>query len=323
MVTNCLSCRFVYKRANLHTNLCLFQLMTGLVRIKSPWKQLLVLFLVFSPQLLLLVISLFSTAEINIDTSTPEALAGLKGAQAFSTIAFFLLPAFLYSVFCFRMRYGYYLGLTKPQLPNMYVLAVIVIIFSFPVVFWLGMLNEKIHLPEWMTSLEKDSAAQMEAILKVNNPFDLIVNIIVIGLLPAFCEEIFFRGAMQRVMIHVTKSAWAGIIITAILFSALHLQFMGFLPRMFMGVVMGVLYWYSGSLWTSVIAHFVYNAIQVVAVAYAPKLTSNNPEVPLLAGIASGVAVWAVLWYYRKQSTITYAKVYRTEDYEPHKNFMT
>jgi membrane protease YdiL (CAAX protease family) len=278
--------------------------------------QLGVLFLVFSPQLILLVISLFSTTEVNIDISTPEAIAGLKGAQAFSSLAFFLLPAFLYSVFCFRGRYGDFLGLKPAQMPNMYVFAIIVIVFAFPVVFWLGILNEKIDLPEWMKSLETDTAAQMEAILKVNSPLDLIVNIIVIGLLPAFCEEIFFRGALQRVLIHITKSPWAGIIITAVIFSALHLQFVGFLPRMFMGVVMGVLYWYSGSLWTSVIAHFVYNTVQVVAVAYLPKLTANNPEVPLLAALASGIAVWAILWYYRKQSTITFAKVYNWDKWD-------
>lgn len=297
--------------------------MTGQVRIKSPWMQLVVLFLVFLPQILLLVFSLFSETGPSIDMSDPVVVRELKLAQAISSLAFFLLPAFLYAVFSFRGRYGYFLGFKNAQHPNMYLLSILCIIFAFPVVFWLGWLNESINLPEWMTSLEKDTAAQMEAFLKVNNPLDLVINIIIIALLPAFCEEIFFRGALQRVMIHLTKSAWAGIIITAILFSALHMQFLGFLPRMFMGVVMGVLYWYSGSLWTSIAAHFVYNAVQVVAVAYLPKLAQNNPEVPVLAGIACGIAVWAILWYYRKQSTITYAKVYRTEEYEPFQNYLT
>jgi uncharacterized protein len=297
--------------------------MTGQVRIKSPGRQLLVLFLVFLPQMLLLVFSLFTSTDVSVDMSDPKVVSGLKGAQAISTLAFFLLPAFLYAVFCFRGRYGFFLGLKKAQLSNMYPLAIVCIVFAFPVVFWLGWLNEHINLPEWMSSLEKDTSAQMEAFLKVNNTFDIIINIIIIALLPAFCEEIFFRGALQRVMIHVTKSPWAGIIITAILFSALHLQFLGFLPRLFMGVVLGALYWYSGSLWTCVAAHFVYNAVQVVAVAYAPKLIQNNPDVPILAGVACGIAVWAILWYYRKQSTTTYARVYRTEDYEPYQNFMT
>jgi membrane protease YdiL (CAAX protease family) len=297
--------------------------MTGQVRIKSARMQLLILFLVFLPQLLLLVFSLFINPDtiVKMDLSNPKVVTETKLAQALSTLAFFLLPAFLYAVFSFRSRYGFYLGLKKPQFANMYLLAIMCIIFAFPVVFWLGWLNDLVNLPEWMTRMEKTSSEQMEAILKVNQPVDIVINIIVIALLPAFCEEIFFRGALQRVLIHLTRNPWAGIIITAILFSALHLQFEGFLPRLFMGVVMGALYWYSGSLWTCVTAHFVYNAIQVVAVAYLPKLAANNPDVPILAGIASGIAVWAILWYYRKQSTVNYAKVYG-EDYEPHKNFM-
>jgi membrane protease YdiL (CAAX protease family) len=296
--------------------------MTGQVRIKSPWTQLLVLFLVFFPQLALLTLSVFVDVpdDIGLDASDHAAITQAKLQQASLTLGFFLLPAFLYAIFCFRNNYGYFLGLKKAQLPNMYLLAVLCIIFAFPVVFWLGWINERIHLPEWMTRMEEMSAQQMEAILKVTGPGDLILNLVVVALLPAFCEEIFFRGAMQRVLIHVTRSPWMGIIITAILFSALHLQFQGFLPRLFMGIVMGILYWYSGSLWTCVTAHFFYNAIQVVAVAYAPNLTDTNQELPILAGVASGIAVWAILWYYCKQSTTSWAKVYHEDEYN---NYLT
>ncbi len=306
--------QFQRKRANLHTNLRLFQLMTGHLRVKSPWIQVGILFLVFSPQLAMLALALAIGGDVNLDTSNPESLGNLKLVQAISSIGFFVLPAFLYVVFCFRGRYGYFLGLKKAPLANMYILGILCIIFSFPVVSLLGTLNREINLPEWVVSMEKSNSAQLEAFLKVSGPGDLIINLFVIALLPAFCEELFFRGAMQRVLIHLTKSPWAGIIITAILFSALHMQFLGFLPRMFMGIVLGALYWYSGSLWTSILAHFIFNAVQVVAVAYMPDLAENDPEIPMLAGIASGIAVWAILWYYRKQSTVTYAKVYRTDD---------
>ena len=290
--------------------------MTGEVRIKSPTKQLLVLFLVFFPQLLLLVLSIFVDVPegAGLDANNRSAITQAKLQQASMTLGFFMLPAFLYAIFCFRSNYGSYLGLKKAQHANMYLLAVLCIIFAFHVVFWLGWLNEKINLPEWMTRMESMSSEQMETILKVNGPGDLILNLVVVALLPAFCEELFFRGAMQRVLIHVTRNPWTGIIITAILFSALHLQFQGFLPRLFMGMVMGILYWYSGSLWTCITAHFVYNAIQVVAVAYAPTLTENNEQVPILAGVASGIAVWAILWFYRKQSVTTWARVYREEE---------
>jgi len=285
--------------------------MTGYIRIKSPWVQLGIFLLVFSPQLALLVFSLFAgKPDEMIDFTDPAMIAQLKWTQAFSSLTFFLVPAFLYAVFTFRGRYGHFLGLKAAQKQNMYVLAILCLLLSMPAVFWLGALNEQIDLPEWMTSLEQSSAEQMKAFLHVSKPMDVVINVIVIALLPAFCEEIFFRGAMQRIMIHLTRNAWAGIIITAILFSALHLQFAGFLPRMFLGTVLGMLYWYSGSLWTSIAAHFVYNGVQVVWAAFTPTFATGNPETTMLAVVASAVAVAAILLYYRRQSVSSFAGVY-------------
>ncbi len=127
-----------------------------------------------------------------------------------------------------------------------------------------------------MLDLEKDTTKQVQAFLKADNIFDIIINVFVIAFLPAVCEEICFRGALQRIIINLSKNAWLGIIITAILFSALHMQFLGFLPRMFLGIVLGALYWYSGSIWPSVLAHFVNNAVQVVGVSYAPEYVEKE-----------------------------------------------
>ena len=162
----------------------------------------------------------------------------------------------------------------------------------------------------------------MEEFLKIRNWYDVYVNIIVIALLPAICEELFFRGALQRVMIHLTKSPVLGIIIAAFLFSALHLQFAGFLPRMFLGIVLGVLYWYSGSLWTCMLAHFVFNGIQVIIVSYAPKYINVNPSPALFAAIVSIIAVSGVLYYYSRQSSVTWKKVYEIDELNEHNQFL-
>jgi membrane protease YdiL (CAAX protease family) len=111
-------------------------------------------------------------------------------------------------------------------------------------------------------------------------------------------------------------------VLTAVLFSALHMQFLGFLPRMFLGIVLGAFYWFSGSIYTSMIAHFVNNAVQVLFASYAPEYIDKNPETPLLAGIASGIVVWAILWFFQKQTTITYSKVYNTDELTPTNQFM-
>lgn len=294
--------------------------MFGHLRIKSPWKQLLVLLLVASP--LLLTIGLAVGTDVKVDMNKRGVVESLKWSQAFSSLAFFFLPAFLYAVFTFTGKYFYQLGFRKADKQNMYVLGIICILMAFPIVFWLGQLNQLIPMPESLTTMEKQASEQIQIFLKANSTMDVIVNVLIIALLPAICEEMFFRGALQRVLIHITRNPWVGIILTGFLFSALHLQFQGFLPRMFLGIVLGVLFWYSGSLWTCILAHFVNNAVQVIAVSYAPKYIAKNPDTPILAAIISAVAVWAILWYYQRQSSITYAKVYRIDDLTPTNQFI-
>jgi len=297
--------------------------MYGHLRISSPWKQLLVLFLVFSPQLLLLIFGIFIGNEVETNKMVENiSVDTLKWYQASSSVLFFLLPAFLYVVFVFRGRYFYFLGFKKADKQNMYVLAVCAVLFTFPFVFWLGELNRMIPLPEWMTRMEESTAKQMEDFLKVRNWYDVYVNVIVIALLPAICEELFFRGALQRVMIHLTKNPVLGIIISSFLFSALHLQFAGFLPRMFLGMVLGVLYWYSGSLWTCILAHFVFNGTQVLLVSFAPKYINVSPSPALFAAVVSIIAVSGVLYYYCRESSVSWKKVYKTDELNEHNQFL-
>ncbi len=293
------------------------------LRIRSAWKQLLVLVLVFSPQMLLLLMGLLAGNELDAAKTAEKMPVNMqKWLQASSSFLFFLLPAFLFAVFVFRGRYFYFLGLKKANKQNMYVLAACCVLFTFPLVFWLGEINRMLPLPEWMTKMEESTGKQMEEFLKVRHWYDVPINVIIIALLPAFCEELFFRGALQRVIIYITRSPWVGILIASFLFSALHLQFAGFLPRMFLGIVLGILYWYSGSLWTCVLAHFIFNAAQVLWVSYAPEYINANPSLPLFAAIVSAVSVGAILYFYRKQSTVTWSKVYEITELNPHNQFI-
>lgn len=294
--------------------------MIGHLRIKSPWKQLAIL-LAF-PVVLVAANAFFPAPANKIDLADPKVVAGLKWAQAFSSVILFVLPTFLYSVYTFTGKRMYFLGFKKAEHTNMYILAALCVILAFPFVSFLGELNQRINLPSSMVELENKASGQMEAFFKSRKPVDVLINVIVIGLLPAICEEVFFRGALQRILIELTRNPLVGILITGFLFSALHLQFQGFLPRMFLGVVLGVLYWYSGSLWTVIIAHFVNNAAQVIAVSFVPQFVNTNPDIPLLAAIASGTAVWAILWYYKRESSITFSKVYGVDDLTPTNQFI-
>ena len=94
----------------------------------------------------------------------------------------------------------------------------------------------------------------------MNSAMDLFINLIMIGLIPAIGEELVFRGVVQKIFSQWSKNVHIGIWSAAFLFSAMHMQFYGFLPRMMLGGLLGYLYVWSGSLWLPIIGHFVNNA---------------------------------------------------------------
>ena len=119
-------------------------------------------------------------------------------------------------------------------------------------------------LRQQFDKMEADYIQQAAAIIGLNNFADFILAIIIMAFLPALCEEVLFRGGLQNYLTRATRKPWISIIIVSILFSLLHFSYYGFLSRMFLGVVLGFIFEYSGRLWLCVIAHFLNNALVVV-----------------------------------------------------------
>jgi membrane protease YdiL (CAAX protease family) len=249
---------------------------------------------------LLIAIVLLSSGGVgpdhaSVNFSNPGTLPTLKFLQGISTVLTFLVPAYLYAYFVFGREPFDHLGFHKAAKNGFYFLAVLLLLLSMPFDGWLGELNKAIPLPGWMTHREKEADQEIIAFLKTSSTAGTLVNVFLIAVLPAICEEACFRGALQPLLIRICKSPLAGIVLTGVLFSAFHMQFEGFLPRMFLGILLGAVYWYSGSLWVSILAHFFTNAIQVVAVSYYPKFITEDPKVPLSGAMISMVFVAVIL----------------------------
>ncbi|MBS1916357.1 MAG: CPBP family intramembrane metalloprotease [Bacteroidetes bacterium] len=305
--------------------------MRSYLRIKSPWAQLGLFFgLVGVSILLTSFLSAFillargaSISQLsNMDFSDPKIIGAMKVVQAISTITIFFVPALVFALITFQFNQLFFLGAHKPEKNSYYLLALLIMFASFPFVSWLGDLNQQIPLAKWMVDMENEASKQMEAFLKGNSAKDIVINLLIVAALPAICEEFCFRGVLQRIMIHIFRNPWAGIIVTAMLFSAFHMQFEGFFPRMFLGIVLGALFWYSGSLWVNIVAHFFYNGAQVIAVMYYPKMVNENPSLPWLLVIASGIIVFALLWLIRKKSNSTFARIYEFEELNERNQFI-
>ena len=288
----------------------------------SPWSQLglflgllggaWILTILLAGIILAAKMGLGSTAH-GIDLNNPALTGILKVTQAVATVTTFALPAVLYAYLTFRKQPAQALGFRQPAKPVYFLLAVVLLLVAFPMQGWLGQLNKGIPLPGWMIRMEEDASKQIDIFLRVDTPIDVYINLFVIALLPAICEELCFRGALQRILIQIFKSPWKGIIATGIFFSAFHMQFQGFLPRMFLGILLGAIYWYSGSLWVSVLAHLFYNGIQVIAVSFYPKMIHDNPDVPVYLALISLVIVIGLVYLLRRLSETTYERVYDPE----------
>lgn len=198
-------------------------------------------------------------------------IAVLKYFQLFQSIGLFVVPAIILA-FLYGESISKYLFLNKVPLFISSVLATLIIFSASPLINIVGQWNAEMRLPSWMSGIEQwmkqseEAAARLtELFVKADSTGSLFFNLFVIALVPAIGEEFLFRGVLQRILNDWMKNKHIAIWLTAILFSALHMQFYGFIPRALLGALFGYLLIWSGNLWLPVIAHFINNATAVVA----------------------------------------------------------
>jgi membrane protease YdiL (CAAX protease family) len=148
-------------------------------------------------------------------------------------------------------------------------------VVNIPLISWLVDINAQFKLPESMAALEAQLKATEEVANRMTKAFisgntinDFLINLFVVALVPAIAEELLFRGALQRFITFCFGNAHAAILSAAIIFSAFHGQVYGFLPRMVLGVLLGYIFAYSGSIWPAMLVHFMNNAISVLITHY-------------------------------------------------------
>jgi membrane protease YdiL (CAAX protease family) len=165
------------------------------------------------------------------------------------------------------------LGLGGPVSWRNVALAAVIIICATPLAQLL-VISKDWEGFSWMTSfveqareMEFSNEAKTKAILEINTPGALLFNIVTFAVTPAICEELFFRGLIQRNLLKAMPPV-AAILITAVIFSLFHFALFGFFARAFLGVILGLLAWKGASLWPAIAAHFVFNLSTVLSIAY-------------------------------------------------------
>ncbi|MDR2684594.1 MAG: CPBP family intramembrane metalloprotease [Prevotellaceae bacterium] len=199
-----------------------------------------------------------------------------KFLQAMQSILIFALPAVVCTLFFTKKRYEF-LRLKAFSTRNFWLVCAFAFL-AIPATSFIALLNEKVCLPkflsgleEWLLQMETELNVLTEQFLSVNSIGGLLVNLVVIALLAAVCEELFFRGFMQRIFEKIFKNYHAAIWLTAFIFSAIHFQFYGFFARMLLGAAFGYIAVFTGSLWLPILAHFINNAVGVLSYYFSQR----------------------------------------------------
>ena len=217
--------------------------------------------------------SLSGKALIDLVMNPANANA-VRLMQFISTLFLFFLPAWFYAKICHSKAMPH-LGFIKIPSIKQLMLVFAIMFFALFIVGALAELWQQIPFPKYwqlkFKATEEDYSKQMQVMARMNGVGDYLISITIVALLPAMFEELFFRGAVQNLFSRWFKKPIWAIVITAIIFSAIHGSYDGFVPRFVLGFILGWLFYRTGNIWINIAAHFINNAIGITVLYYYSK----------------------------------------------------
>ena len=241
--------------------------------------------------------------------------------QFFSAIGIFLLPALLFGYFT-HPRPARYLGLVKPGNTLHWLLPILIMLGATPLFLGIAELVSHLNLGEAAKKAQEANDQAFKGLLAMSSPFHLIISIVVLAVLPGLSEELFFRGVLMRFVAKRSQTIYFPIIISALMFALMHSNVYG-LPSIFLaGCLLALIYYLTGSIWCSIIAHMFFNGLQVVITYLAGnnsslKAINDTNSVPLswvLIGAVISAAGMYMLWKTRTPLPADWSADYTTEE---------
>ncbi len=281
----------------------------------SPLLKIIYLF-VFSLAGLFLAGSLITVFNGFQDGQLMLSPWGLRLSSGVQMVLMFFMPAITLVTWS-----GYkplpFLGLNRSSKSFvLFIIALAILLVGVPFISLLSQFNQMLVLPDWlsglelwMKSLEESAQATTNLLLNGTSIWDYLGNIVFIGVFAAVAEEVFFRGVLQQLLTKLFKNKHTGVWMTAFIFSLMHLQFYGFLPRIILGAILGYLFAYSKNLWIPILVHFLNNVMVVTfnfffresfAYQYLEELPITSGF--LILGLLSLVTLIFLFWAFQTKA---------------------
>jgi len=266
-----------------------------------------------------------SLTEISAFVSNPvtiEAISFLKFYQVINQVGIFILPTFIFSFLVSRDSFNYLTLNRTPKFISI-MLGGLIIYSILPFNNYIDEINRQINLPDFLSGvedwmLEKENQANKitKIFLNADTISGLFVNVFVVALIPAIGEELLFRGVLLKLFNNIFKNIHVAVILSAVVFSAIHLQFYGFLPRALLGILLGYLFVFTGSIWVPIFAHFLNNASSVL-IYYLHQngyikismdnFGSSSNTVYIIGSLL--MSIWLLMMIYQKEGADKYSNI--------------
>ncbi len=220
----------------------------------------------------------------------------LRSITIFNQLMTFLVPSALVMWMAYPTRWKNELCLNRSSNAVIILLGVLFLFATFPLAQGVFSINKSLPLPTSVVELEEKINLLSKALLVMESPWELVFNIITIAVIPAIGEELLFRGVLQQQFARWLKKPVLALWLAAFIFSAIHGQFLGFLPRLLLGAALGYLLLWTQNLWIPIIAHFFNNAIQILVAYFRTDLLESvklaqEPTIPLFLMVVSSIFV--------------------------------
>jgi uncharacterized protein len=243
------------------------------------------------------------------DLADQGLINALKLVQIIGAMGTFIFSSLLLSFFYTGDWLGYF-SFGHSTGSKSVVLVILIMVAALPFVNFLTDINQRIEIPfsgveQYLRQLEEQTEKLMMTLIRADHIGALLVNLFMIALIPAVGEELVFRGLVQRHLTEWFRNAHVAIIVASAIFSLVHFQVYSFLPRFFLGLLLGYTYYYGKSIWYPIIAHLVNNTVGVLFYYfYMKELTGDSleeigtlemmPAVALMSflAVAAMMAVW-------------------------------
>lgn len=255
--------------------------------LNSPWKSLVILLgltlgCAIGVSLFIVLVELFFRGNITalLEGSASGMLDIDFKANTFysyfsvigGSVGTFLLPALILQ----KLESNNVYFPSDQQKTGLFMLLSVLFLVAFmPMMEFIGEMNLKMHLPQSMADLEswmrvqEDNMAELtRSMVMVDSWGLLFLNLFTVAVVPAIAEEYYFRGSLMNIVQRITKNTHLTIWLTAIIFSAIHVQFFGFFPRMLLGAFFGYMLVWTNNIWVPILAHFINNGTVVVMAFY-------------------------------------------------------